>query len=65
MTDEEGKVQSMMAWASANGYAIAIFTPDELGGAKAGRVEAQMVEAGWDAIDVLRDLNPSEPENQP
>lgn len=35
------------------GYAVAIFTPEELRGADAGEVADIMVERGWNAIDTL------------
>ena len=37
----------------AMGYAICIFSPDELRGADTDGVEEQLVQAGWDAIDSL------------
>ena len=36
------------------GYAVVIFTPDELDGAPASVVEYVMVKRGWDAISDLR-----------
>ena len=35
------------------GYAICIFTPEELRGAKPHKVEDELVSAGWDIIDSL------------
>jgi hypothetical protein len=35
------------------GYAICIFTPEELNGAKPHKVEDELVSAGWDIIDNL------------
>ena len=36
------------------GYAVVIFTPDELDGAPPGIVESVMTVRGWDAISDLR-----------
>lgn len=36
------------------GYAVVIFTPDELDGAPPGIVESVMTLLGWDAISDLR-----------
>jgi len=36
------------------GYAVVIFTPDELDGAPPGIVESVMIVRGWDAISDLR-----------
>lgn len=33
------------------GFAVTIFTPEELRGADPGNVEADMVARGWDSID--------------
>lgn len=35
------------------GFAVAAFSPTELRGVKAHRVEDGMVEAGWEVIDIL------------
>lgn len=35
------------------GYAIVVFTPDELNGVEAKRVEDRMIETGWDTISWL------------
>lgn len=35
------------------GFAVCIFTPDELRGAKPGHVEDRLVERGWDVIDCI------------
>jgi len=40
------------------GYAVSIFTPEELEGAKTDNVEDCMVEAGWDMIAFLKE-NPN------
>ena len=36
------------------GYAIVVFTPDELGDACPDDVESRLIELGWDVIDTLR-----------
>jgi hypothetical protein len=35
------------------GYAVCIFNPEELNGAKPHKVEDELVSAGWDIIDTL------------
>lgn len=35
------------------GYAVTIFTPEELKGAKASKVEDWMVEQGWEIISAI------------
>jgi hypothetical protein len=35
------------------GYAVCIFTPEELKGAKPHKVEDELVSAGWEIIDNL------------
>jgi hypothetical protein len=37
------------------GFAIAVFTPEELGEVDPMRFEDAMVDAGWDAIEALKD----------
>ena len=37
------------------GCAVAVFTPEDLGDANPKRVADNMIEAGWFAIDTLRD----------
>ena len=37
-----------------NGYAVVIFTPDELSGSDPDQVAEIMTERGWDAINTLR-----------
>jgi hypothetical protein len=37
------------------GYAVVLFTPEELEGAEADRVEDRLIELGW---DVIYDLKP-------
>ena len=36
-----------------SGYAVVIFSPDELRGAAPDQVEDRMIEVGWDIIDSL------------
>ena len=40
---------------SVRGYAVVVFTPDELEGASQEQVEERMIERGWDAIEDLKD----------
>ena len=46
------------------GYAVAIFTPEELAGVRVSNVEDRMVAAGWDIIAYFADdgdnLEPAE-----
>ena len=35
------------------GYAVCIFNPEELRGAKPHKVEDELVSAGWEVIDTL------------
>lgn len=37
------------------GYAVVVFTPDELEGASQDQVEERMIESGWDVIQLLKD----------
>ena len=37
------------------GYAVVLFSPEELVGAPARKVEDRMCERGWEAIDYLTD----------
>lgn len=41
------------------GYAIAVFTPEELGNAKPFSVENEMVINGWQAIAELKTTEPA------
>jgi len=41
------------------GYAVVVFTPQELRGAKTRHVEDRMVECGWDVIDILAEDEPA------
>ena len=37
-----------------NGFAIVIFTPEELCGAESDYVEERLIELGWDVIDSVK-----------
>lgn len=39
------------------GFAVAIFTPNELQGVEAYDVEVAMVKSGWDTINYIKDPN--------
>ena len=45
------------------GYAVVVFTPNELEGASQDQVEERMIERGWDAIEDLKDPD-YEPEEE-
>ena len=36
------------------GYAVVVFTPEELGDTPSDRVEDMMIEYGWNAIDIWK-----------
>ena len=36
------------------GYAVVVFTPEELEGAESDRVEDRLIELGWDIISDLK-----------
>lgn len=50
MTNEQ--YESIKALRKA-GFAVAVFSPSELRGVEPAKVEAQLVEYGWDVIDAL------------
>lgn len=50
MTNEE---QAALKSLREKGYAICVFSPDELRGAAQDDVEQELVGAGWDIIDSL------------
>ena len=52
MTQEQIKVINEL---KNQGYAVVLFTPEELDGAEADRVEDRLIELGW---DVIYDLTP-------
>lgn len=37
-----------------HGYAVVVFSPDELDGAEPTRVSDRLIELGWDVIDTLK-----------
>lgn len=37
-----------------NGYAVVVFSPDELNEASPGKVSNRLIELGWDVIETLR-----------
>lgn len=41
--------------ARAVGYAVVVWTPEELGGAHPAHVEDRIIELSWDVIDALRE----------
>ena len=49
------RVQPFMTECKAAGWAIVLFTPTELGKAKAHRVESAMIGRGWDSIEFQND----------
>lgn len=51
MTTEEQQIVDSLR---DQGYAVVIFTPDELDGASPDKVEDNLVSSGWEAIDVLK-----------
>jgi hypothetical protein len=53
----EQTVKQFMEWAAREGYAVAVFTPEELGEAEADAVQSRMIESGWDAIDFAHEYN--------
>jgi hypothetical protein len=55
MTPEEKAVVSELR---SRGYAVIIWTPEELAGASRKHVEDRSVELGWQVIDDLKDMGP-------
>jgi hypothetical protein len=56
MLEEDWKVIQKFR---ANGYALAIFSPDELRGADVSDFENRMVELGWEVVDDLaKEIDP-------
>ena len=49
----ESKVFELCVKMQRLGYAVVIFTPEELRGADPGHVQDRLVELGWDVIDTL------------
>ena len=52
MTPEQDKVILELQRA---GYAVIVWTPDELGSANPRRFEDRSIELGWDVIELLSD----------
>ena len=42
------------------GFCVVVFTPDELDGADPDEVEDQLIERGWDVIELLRESEDDE-----
>jgi hypothetical protein len=55
MTPEEKAVVSELR---SRGYAVIIWTPEELAGASRKHVEDRSVELGWQVINDLKDMGP-------
>jgi hypothetical protein len=55
MTPEE---KAVVAELRNRGYAVIIWTPEELAGASRKHVEDRSVELGWQVIDDLKDMGP-------
>lgn len=53
MVDVEENLISICRELKHRGYAVVVFTPEELRGSDPDRVEEVMVERGWDAIHSL------------
>jgi len=54
MTDEQ---QRIMRQLRNEGYAVIIWSPEELAGASPDRVQDRLIELGWDVIDALQGDN--------
>lgn len=50
MRPTEDEIKTFMERLEDAGFAVAIFTPEEIGDADIGDVEDQMIQAGWDVI---------------
>lgn len=59
MTDEQQKVILELR---DEGYAIAIFTPEELQGADIDSVEDGMIAVGWEVIEMTKETDDIEEE---
>jgi hypothetical protein len=55
MTPEE---QAVIAELRNRGFAVIIWTPEELAGANRRHVEDRSVELGWQVIEDLKDMGP-------
>jgi hypothetical protein len=51
LTDEEVK---MLRAVRDRGFAVVIFTPEELQNVPPGKLEDDLIALGWDTIDTLR-----------
>ena len=49
----ESKIFELCVKMQRLGYAVVIFTPEELRGANPHHVQDRLVELGWDVIDTL------------
>ena len=52
MTDEQLKVLKEL---HSQGYAVCVFTPEELDGVPQVEVEDSIIESGWDCINALKE----------
>lgn len=55
MTPEE---RAFMAELQSRGFAVIIWTPEELAGASRKHVENRSIELGWQVIEDLKDIGP-------
>jgi len=55
MTKEE---QAVIAELRSRGFAVIVWTPEELAGASRKHVEDRSVELGWQVIEDLKDMGP-------
>ena len=55
MTSEE---QAVIAELRSRGFAVIIWTPEELAGVSRKHVEDRSVELGWRVIEDLKDMGP-------
>ncbi len=53
--DLKPEVQRVIADLRREGFAVALFNPEELQGADVDHVEERMISGGWDAIEALTD----------
>lgn len=56
----EKEIKEFMEKLNAAGYAVAVFTPAEIGDASIEEVEDRMIMAGWDAIHDAEDESEDE-----
>jgi len=55
MTDMTNEQLEVIRALRHEGFAVIIWTPEELGTADPRRVEDRSIELGWDVIDTLKD----------